>query len=82
MLFGSINDPNGGAKPVAVQMSGITGECRFFLGDHWIHVGNSHLVMTNHGPMLQLPDLDQFVQERQHLDDGTDIWMSWGPTVN
>lgn len=82
MLFGSINSPSGGAKPGSVQMNGMTGEVQFFLGDHWIHVGQAYLVVTPRGMYPQLPDLNRFLESRRHLDDGSDIWMDWGPTVN
>lgn len=82
MLFGNVRGPTGGAKPRAVQMNGITGEVRFFLGDHWISIGYAYLVMTAQGPIPQLPDCDQFIRDRRHLDDGSDDWYRFGPTLN
>lgn len=70
--------------PSPFDISEITNETKFFLGDRWIDVGNNEVKLHRNGGIAEivLPDIEEFLIERQYLNDGTMEWLEWGPTVN
>lgn len=68
------------AKNFDVNM--VTKKMKFFLGDRWIVVGDIKTTCHKDHMDIQMPDIEMFLIQREHLDDGTYDWLDWGPRVN
>lgn len=66
----------------SLDCSFVLNKARFFLGDRWITIGELATTGKQELLVVHLPDIEEFLEKREHLDDGTFDWLEWGPRVN
>lgn len=85
MLFGNLWDEEE-AYPPSLDINFFLKKGRFFLGDRWIDIGKVESITerTSKGLIfhVNMPQIEEFFEKREYLDDGTFDWYEWGPRVN
>lgn len=74
-------------RPTSIQVR--NDKLVFFLGDRWVYIGPVYYGQAAERSTgrrmdvpVDLPNVENFFANRQHLDDGTNEWRWWGPRVN
>lgn len=68
--------------PSSFDMNDFNGKARMFLGDRWVIVGDFVITGSKTDMHVQVPDVEQWLNSREYLDDGTLDWAAWGPRMN
>lgn len=68
--------------PCPFDVNEVTRKAKFLLGDRWILIGEIVIGSDKNDLFIEVPDVEQFLASREHLDDGTLDWAEWGPRMN
>lgn len=68
--------------PSSFEMNDYLQKARMFLGDRWIEIGDFVITGSKNDCCVQVPDVEQWLDSREYLNDGTEDWAVWGPRMN
>lgn len=68
--------------PNPFEINDYSGKARMFLGDRWVEIGDFIVNFDKEGCTVITPDVESFLNSREHLDDGTLDWAAWGVRLN
>lgn len=68
--------------PKPVQINVETGHCAFFHGDRWVDIGPVYFCSDFCHGHVDTEMVEEFLVNRQRIDESTMDWFNWGPRVN